>query len=115
VSRLTPRRGWKNEPNRRLELFAGNVDAGRGDNQLVVALLDDVAVYLLGDLSQFVDDLFDCPVLGAVACDIGDDEIAVVDRILDRDDVLSTGDLGDPDSGARATGGGLKLSKSSST
>src|SRR6056297_2045162 len=99
---------WRTDPNPLLELLAGDLDTGRRNNELVVALLDDIAVYLFGDLPQFVDYLFDRSVFGAVACDIGDNEIAVVDGVLDRNHVLSTRDLGDADGGSRATGGGLE-------
>src|SRR6056297_1567377 len=81
---------WRTDPNPLLELLAGDLDTGRRNNELVVALLDDIAVYLFGDLPQFVDYLFDRSVFGAVACDIGDNEIAVVDGVLDRNHVLST-------------------------
>ena len=79
------------------EFLAADADAGRRDDDLVVALLDDVAVDLAGDLLEFVGDALDGGVLGSEARDVGDHEVAVVDGVLDGDHVLLSFDLGDVD------------------
>ncbi len=78
-----------------VQLRAADADAARRDDDLVVALLDDVAADFPGDLSEFVDDVFDGAVLRAEARDVRDDEVAVVHRVLDSDDVLLSVDLRD--------------------
>ena len=92
-----------------LEFLARDGDAGRCDDELVVALLDDVAVDLAGDLLEFVDDALDGAVADPQARDVGDDEVAVVDCVLDRDDVLLVGDLRDVDGHSRLAAGGLEV------
>jgi len=75
--------------------FSRDAHAGRRDDDLVVALLDDVAVDLLGDLPQLVDDVFDRAVRRGVTGDVRDDEVAVVDGVFDRDHVALVADLSD--------------------
>src|SRR6056297_3416836 len=100
TARRLPRRS-----NSKLQLFAVDRDPGRRDDQLVVTLLDDIAVDLAGDLSELVDDVFDRPVAGAVAGDIRKHQIPVVDGVFDVDHVVFAADLGDPNGHPRALGG----------
>lgn len=57
--------GSKSRPSGVLsQLRSIDSHARGGDDDLVVALADDVAVDLLGDLAQLVDDVFDRAVVG---------------------------------------------------
>lgn len=87
-----------------VELLTADPDPVRRDDQLVVAFLHDVAADLPGDLAQLVDDVFDGPILRAKARDVRDDEIPVVHRVLDRDDVFLAVDLRDVHGHARLAG-----------
>ncbi len=76
---------------------------------MVVTLLDDVAVDLAGDLLEFVGDSLDGRVLGAEAGDVGDDEVSVVHRVLDGDNVLLAADFRDVDAHSRFVRGRLEI------
>ncbi len=77
------------------ELGPRDADAAGGDDDLVVLLLDDIAADLVGDLLEFVRDVLHRPVGRRMPGDVGDDDVAVVDGVLDIDDVAAFADFGE--------------------